>query len=76
MDYTAVAAFVRSWLEAWNAHDVEAVLAHFTEDATFTSPVAARILEGSDGVIHGKAALREIQGPSSGRLRRIARQRR
>ena len=37
---------------------MEAVLAHFSEDATFTSPVAARILEGSDGVIRGKAALR------------------
>jgi ketosteroid isomerase-like protein len=50
--------FVRSWLGAWNAHDLEAVLAHFAEDATFTSPVAARILDGSDGVVHGKAAPR------------------
>jgi hypothetical protein len=59
MDYSRSRDFVRSWLEAWNAHDVDAVLAHFTEHATFTSPVAARILEGSDGVVHGKAALRE-----------------
>jgi ketosteroid isomerase-like protein len=59
MDYSRAHDFVQGWLEAWNAHDVEAVLAHFAEDATFTSPVAARILEGSDGVVHGKAALRE-----------------
>jgi hypothetical protein len=58
MDYSRVRDFVGTWLEAWNGHDVEAVLAHFAEDATFTSPVAARILEGSDGVVHGKAALR------------------
>jgi ketosteroid isomerase-like protein len=59
MDYPRARDFVRSWLEAWNAHDVDAVLAHFAEDATFTSPVAARILEGSDAVVHGKAALRK-----------------
>ena len=58
MDHVTARDFVRSWLEAWNAHDLEAVLAHFTQDATFTSPLAARILEGSDGVVHGKAALR------------------
>ena len=51
--------FVRDWVDAWNRHDVDAVLAHFAEDVTFTSPVAARIVAGSDGVIRGKAALRE-----------------
>jgi len=58
MDSVTASDFVRSWLEAWNRHDLEGVLAHFAEDATFTSPVAARIIEGSDGVIHGKDALR------------------
>jgi ketosteroid isomerase-like protein len=50
--------FVRHWLEAWNSHDVDAVLAHFADEVTFTSPVAARIVAGSDGVIRGKTALR------------------
>ena len=50
--------FVEDWLAAWNRHDVEAVLAHFVEDVTFTSPVAARIVPGSEGVIRGKTALR------------------
>jgi hypothetical protein len=68
MDYSWARGFVRNWLEAWNAHDLEAVLAHFADDATFTSPVAARILEGSDGVVHGKAALRNYWGEG---LRRI-----
>ncbi|MGO9956006.1 MAG: nuclear transport factor 2 family protein [Solirubrobacteraceae bacterium] len=58
MDHTEANDFVRSWLEAWNAHDVEAVMAHFAEDVTFTSPVAARIVNGSQGVVRGKAALR------------------
>ena len=58
MDYAKARDFARRWLEAWNAHDVEAVLAHFAEDVTFTSPVAARILERSDGIVRGKVALR------------------
>jgi hypothetical protein len=38
---------------------MEAVLAHFHDDVVFTSPVAAEIVSGSGGVVHGKAALRE-----------------
>jgi RimJ/RimL family protein N-acetyltransferase/ketosteroid isomerase-like protein len=51
--------FAAAWVAAWNAHDVEAVLAHFAEDAVFTSPVASRVVPGSDGVLRGKAAIRD-----------------
>jgi hypothetical protein len=51
-------AFAQNWVNAWNAHDVEAVLAHFADDATFSSPAAARVVPGSDGIVRGKAALR------------------
>jgi ketosteroid isomerase-like protein len=51
-------AFADEWVRAWNAHDVEAVLAHFHDDVVFTSPVAARVLPGTDGVVRGKAAVR------------------
>src|SRR6476660_1145573 len=50
--------FAEEWVRAWNAHDVEAVLAHFHDDVEFTSPVAARVLPDSDGVVRGKDALR------------------
>jgi hypothetical protein len=59
MDHEEAREFVQAWLQAWNAHDLEAVLSHFAEDVTFASPVAARILEGSDGVVRGRAALRD-----------------
>jgi len=52
------AAFARAWAAAWNDHDVEAVLAHFAEDAMFTSPLAEHIVPGCGGVVAGKAALR------------------
>ncbi|BAX90196.1 nuclear transport factor 2 family protein [Mycobacterium shigaense] len=51
-------AFTRSWLDAWNAHDVERVLQHFADDVVFTSPVAVRVLNDSNGVVRGKDALR------------------
>lgn len=51
-------AFARAWETAWNAHDVEAVLAHVADDVVFTSPVAARLVPGSGGVVRGKDALR------------------
>ena len=50
--------FSKQWVEAWNAHDVEAVLAHFHDDVVFTSPVAAKILPETAGVVRGKPALR------------------
>ncbi|RHA42627.1 nuclear transport factor 2 family protein [Cellulomonas rhizosphaerae] len=51
-------AFAAAWVDAWNAHDVEAVLAHFADDVVFTSPVAARVLPETGGVLRGKDALR------------------
>lgn len=58
MDHADAVAFAEDWVKAWNTHDLEKVLSHFTEDVLFTSPVAAELLDDSDGVIRGKAALR------------------
>jgi hypothetical protein len=58
MDEPRAHEFVRRWLDGWNSHDIDAVLAHFADAVIFTSPVAARIVAGSDGVIRGRDALR------------------
>ncbi len=58
MEITEAQAFADQWVKDWNAHDVEALLEHFTDDVVFTSPVAARLF-GGDGVIQGKEALRK-----------------
>jgi hypothetical protein len=58
MDHAAAREFADSWARSWNTRDIEGVLSHFAEDAVFTSPVAVQLMEGSDGVIRGKAALR------------------
>jgi hypothetical protein len=51
--------YADQWVRAWNAHDIEAVLDHFHDDVVFTSPVAARVVPESGGVVHGKEALRD-----------------
>ena len=51
--------FSKQWVEAWNTHDIEAVLAHFHDDVVFTSPVAAEVLPETAGVVRGKPALRQ-----------------
>jgi hypothetical protein len=58
MDDTFAQRFASDWLDSWNARDLDAILSHFSDDVVFTSPLAARIVEGSDGVIRGKTALR------------------
>lgn len=58
MNRTEAESFAQGWVEAWNRHDIDALLAHFADDVTFTSPDAVRRAEGSEGVIRGKQALR------------------
>lgn len=68
MDAYSAQAFVNTWAEAWNTHDLEAILQHFADDAVFASPVAAQLLPDSDGVVRGKTALRDYWAEG---LRRI-----
>jgi SnoaL-like domain len=49
--------FCADWIAAWNAHDLERILAHYREDVLFTSPFAARA-GAPDGVLRGLPALR------------------
>jgi ketosteroid isomerase-like protein len=51
-------AFAKAWEAAWNAHDLEAVLALFAEGVVFTSPLAKSLAGHEDGIVRGKAALR------------------
>jgi ketosteroid isomerase-like protein len=62
VDTAWVTDLARRWEHDWNARDLDALLEHVAEDVVFTSPAAARILPGSEGVVRGKAALREYYG--------------
>ncbi|MEZ6028589.1 MAG: nuclear transport factor 2 family protein [Hyphomonadaceae bacterium] len=55
-------SFAREWVKAWNDHDLEAILSHYTDDVEFHSP-RIRTVAGRDAdSIIGKAALHDYWG--------------
>jgi uncharacterized cupin superfamily protein len=50
-------AFFTEWIAAWNARDLERVLAHYHEDFEMTSPVIVQIAGEPSGTLRGKAAV-------------------
>ena len=51
--------FASEWIDAWNRHDLESILSHYSEAVTFTSPFAIKLLSARDGVVRGLPALRK-----------------
>ena len=58
LDEVKAREIAREWVAAWNGHDLERILSHYSEDVVLTSPVAARLLDDRAGIVRGKAALR------------------
>ena len=50
--------FARRYYDAWNARNLDAILALYAEDIEFSSPYIAALGFSADGVIHGKVMLR------------------
>ncbi|MEW6777892.1 MAG: nuclear transport factor 2 family protein, partial [Bdellovibrionota bacterium] len=53
------AKFAREWVEAWNSHDLERILSHYSEDCVFSSPYIVQLMNDPSGTIRGKKGLRE-----------------
>jgi len=53
-----VGQFAEHWIQAWNSHDLNAIMSHYAEEVTLTSPVVAQLLKVPTGTISGKTALR------------------
>jgi hypothetical protein len=54
IDRPQALAVAQEWLDAWNAHDPQRVVAHFTDDVVVRSPVAEQLRPGSYGELRGK----------------------
>ncbi|MDF2446665.1 MAG: polyketide cyclase [Moraxellaceae bacterium] len=65
---SAAQAFARAWVAAWNAHDIERVLAHYAEDVEFQSPFIAVFTGDASGCLQGKTALRAYWGAALQKL--------
>ncbi len=46
--------FAEEWIAGWNAHDLERVLRHYTDDFTIETPMAAKLLPANTGFVAGK----------------------
>lgn len=51
--------FARNWVNAWNTHNLEAVMAHYADGVHFQSPMIVRVSNDASGTIDNKSALRE-----------------
>lgn len=49
--------FAKEWIDAWNRHDLAAVLSHYVEDFEFSSPLICDIAGEASGTLRGKAAV-------------------
>jgi ketosteroid isomerase-like protein len=49
--------FAHEWVEAWNSHDLEAVLSHYRDDFEMSSPFIIAFSPESSGTLRGKEAV-------------------
>ena len=52
-------AFTQNWIAAWNSHDLERILTHYSDDVELVSPFVAKLIGAGESAVRGKPALRE-----------------
>lgn len=57
MDHAVAERFAQDWIDAWNAHDLERVLAHYADDFEMSSPVIVELAGEASGCLRGKEAV-------------------
>ena len=49
--------FAGRWIAAWNSHDLQRILSHYSEDFEMSSPYIAQMAGEPSGRLKGKAAV-------------------
>jgi ketosteroid isomerase-like protein len=49
--------FAEEWIEAWNSHDLNRILSHYTDDFEMTSPLIIERMKVQSGTLSGKAQI-------------------
>ncbi len=55
---TEARQFAHSWIQAWNSHDLDAVMSHYASEVALISPTAAKLLNDTSGTVIGKEGVR------------------
>lgn len=58
--------FAREWVAAWNSHDIERILSHYSDDFEMASPLIAQRGFSATGSLKGKEAVRAYWTPAVG----------
>ena len=51
--------FANHWVEAWNSHDLDQILSHYTDDFEMSSPVIVKTMSEPSGKLKGKELIRK-----------------
>lgn len=50
--------FAEEWISSWNAHDLERILSHYTDDFEMSSPLIVARMNEPSGTLKGKDKIR------------------
>jgi hypothetical protein len=59
MTYQGAEALAKDWIEAWNSHDLDRILSHYSQDVIFEAQTARARWNRPDGRLYGTAELRK-----------------
>lgn len=54
LDKTFADRFAADWIDAWNTHDLDRILSHYTDDFEMSSPVIIQLAGVPSGTLPGK----------------------
>jgi len=60
--------FVKQLIEAWNSHDLQKILYHYSDDCELMSPYINKLLGIKEGVLKGKGKIGEFWKMILGKL--------
>ena len=58
MDKALAQRLALEWVAAWNAHDLDGILAHYADDFELRSPAIVKVSGEPSGVLRGKGPVR------------------
>ncbi len=50
--------FGTDWIDAWNSHDLDRILCHYSDDVEVTTPMVKVALGTDEGTVRGKVQVR------------------
>src|SRR5690349_18936800 len=62
IDFAWAHQFAEEWIAAWNAHDLERILSHYTDDFEMASPLIVERMGVASGRLKEKEAIRRYWG--------------